>query len=209
MKKFKMLLVLLTMICAGNTALAAGENILVAYFTYGENASLPENVDASASASIQMWDNKITGNTGVVAHFISNATGGDLFSIQTAEKYPESYNATVDIGREEKNGNIRPQLISHIESLEEYDTIFLGFPNWWSDMPMALYSFLDEYDFSGKTIIPFSTSGGSGLSNTVSSIKTAEPQADVLNGFTIGARRATGAEREVLNHLENMGYINN
>lgn len=75
---------------------------------------------------------------------------------------------TIDVGQEEKRANARPELSSHIEDLDRYDTIFLGFPNWWGDMPMAVYSFLDEYDFSGKTIVPFVTSGGSGFSNTMS-----------------------------------------
>jgi len=149
--------------------------ILVAYFTYGENAPLADGVDASGSASIQYRaDGSITGNTGIVADMIAEATGGQLFSILTAEQYPDSYNATIDAGQAEKNNGTLPELSSHIENLEDYDTIFLGFPNWWYGMPMAIYSFLDEYDFSGKTIVPFVTSGGSGFSNAISEIESAE-----------------------------------
>lgn len=205
-KKIKYLLAAIFMLSMGNVTLSV-DNILVAYFSYGENALLPADVDASASASIQFWDNQLTGNTGVVAHMINDAVDGDLFSIITAEKYPASYNETVDLGRDEKNSNARPQLISHIENLDKYDTIFIGFPNWWSDMPMALYSFLDEYDFSGKTIISFSTSGGSGLSDAANSIREAEPNAEVLNGFTISARRSVNAENEVLRQLRNLDLI--
>ncbi len=106
----------------------SSSGMLVAYFTYAENAALPDGVDASSSASIQTWNNEMTGNTGAVAHMISEAAGADIFSIQTVEKYPDSYDATIDQGREEQNADARPELSTHIENLDSYDTIFLGFP---------------------------------------------------------------------------------
>ena len=113
----------------------ANENhILIACFAYGENAPLADGVDASTSASIQYRDGKLTGNTGLVAGMIADATGGDLFSILTVEQYPDSYDDTIDVGQEEKRANARPELSSHIEDLNRYDTIFLGFPNWWGDI---------------------------------------------------------------------------
>lgn len=205
-KSLKMFLVLMLTICMSNVLLGADNKILVAYFTYGENTTLPSNVDATASASIQRFNDKVTGNTGMLAHMISNATGGDLFSILTADKYPSNYNATINQGRIENSNKARPRLASHITNLEEYDTIFLGFPNWWYDMPMAIYTFLDEYDLSGKTIIPFNTSGGSGFSNAINSIREAEPNATVLDGLTIGANRAVNAENNVLGWLRELGY---
>lgn len=188
------------------SASAADNKVLVTYFTYGENAVLPAGVDASASASIQYLGDKVTGNTGLLANMIKNNVGGDIAPIITEVKYPSDYDTTVTQGRVEKNAAARPKLVSHIENIEEYDTIFLGFPNWWSDMPMAVYSFLDEYDLSGKTIIPFNTSGGSGLSNTVNTIKEAEPEARVLDGFTIGANRAARAEGSIKSWLTDLGY---
>lgn len=170
----------------------AGEGrILIAYFAYGENAPLADGVDASTSASIQYRDGKLTGNTGLVAGMIAGATGGDLFSILTAEQYPDSYDDTIDVGKEEKRADARPELSSHIEDLDRYDTIFLGFPNWWGDMPMAVYSFLDEYDFSGKTIVLFCTSGGSGIANSVSNIRGLAGGATWMDGrrFSGGASR--------------------
>lgn len=110
-----------------SASMQGGANILVAYFTYAENAQLPEGTDASSSASIQTWNGEITGNTGAVANMIAEAVGGDLFSIQTVEKYPDSYDATVDQGQEEQSSNARPQLAAHIENLDDYDTIFLGY----------------------------------------------------------------------------------
>lgn len=181
-------------------------SILVAYFTYGENAPLADGVDASSSASIQYRaDGSITGNTGIVADMIAEATGGQLFSILTAEQYPDSYNATIDAGQAEKNNGTMPELSSHIENLEDYDTIFLGFPNWWYGMPMAVYSFLEEYDFSGKTIVPFVTSGGSGFSNAISEIESAEPGATVLDGLSIGGGSATSAQDDVADWLADLG----
>lgn len=180
-------------------------NILIAYFSYGENAELPEEADASASASIQIWNGTTTGNTGVLAHMIEEATGGETFSIKTVDKYPSNYDETVKQGQEENKNNIRPELAVHIESLDDYDTIFLGFPNWWYDMPMAMYSFLDEYDFSSKTIIPFCTSGGSGFSDTIQTIRNAEPNATVLEGILIGAPSVADAKTQVtewLNEIE-------
>lgn len=180
--------------------------ILIAYFTYGENAPLANGVDASSSASIQYRDDgSITGNTGIVAGMIAEATGGQLFSILTAQQYPDSYNATIDAGQQEKNNGTLPELVSHIEDLENYDTIFLGFPNWWYGMPMAIYSFLEEYDFSGKTIVPFVTSGGSGFSNAISEIESAEPGATVLEGLSIGGGSAASAQDDVADWLADLG----
>lgn len=171
--------------------------ILIAYFSYGENADLPNNVDASASASIQLLNGEITGNTGLVANYIQKATGGNLFSIHTTEKYSPDYNTVVDQGQAEKNNNVKPKIATHLENLDSYDIVFIGFPNWWYGMPMVMYSFFDEYDFSGKTIIPFCTSGGSAFSDAISEIKEAEPNATVLDGLHISGSRAASAESSV------------
>lgn len=177
---------------------AQNSKILIAYFSYGENAEFSDDVDASASASIQMLNGKVTGNTGLIADYIAKAAGGDLFSIITKEKYPSSYDETVDIGQAEKNNNVKPEIANHIDNLDDYDTIFIGFPNWWYGMPMVMYSFFDEYDFSGKTIIPFCTSGGSAFSDAISEMKSLEPNAEVMDdGLHIGASSASGAEKQV------------
>lgn len=190
---------------AESSEAAAQSNLLVAYFSYAENAALPDDVDASASASIQPWNGALTGNTGVVADMIAQATGADLFSIRTVEQYPDTYDATLDQGQQEQSDGARPELATHLENLDSYDTIFLGFPNWWGDMPMAVYTFLDEVDLSGKTVIPFVTSGGSGFSNTISTIQEMEPQATVQEGLSIGASSATGAQQQVESWLSELG----
>lgn len=183
-----------------------GANMLVAYFSYAENTDLPDGTDASASASIQVWNGETTGNTGVVAAMIAETTGADLFSIQTVEKYPDTYDATIDQGQQERNANARPALASHAEDLDRYDVVFLGFPNWWGDMPMAMYSFLDEVDLSGKTIVPFVTSGGSGFSRTISTIESMESGANVQEGLSISGSSATEAQAQVNEWLTELGY---
>lgn len=190
---------------AESSEAGAQSSLLVAYFSYAENAALPDDVDASASASIQPWNGALTGNTGVVADMIAQATGADLFSIRTVEQYPDTYDATIDQGQQEQSDGARPELATHLENLGSYDTIFLGFPNWWGDMPMAVYTFLDEVDLSGKTVIPFVTSGGSGFSNTISTIQQMEPQATVQEGLSIGASSATGAQQQVESWLSELG----
>ena len=190
---------------AESSEAGAQSSLLVAYFSYAENAALPDDVDASASASIQPWNSALTGNTGVVADMIAQATGADLFSIRTVEQYPDTYDATLDQGQQEQSDGARPELATHLENLDSYDTIFLGFPNWWGDMPMAVYTFLDEVDLSGKTVIPFVTSGGSGFSNTISTIQQMEPQATVQEGLSIGASSATGAQQQVESWLSELG----
>ena len=180
-----------------------GNGILIAYFTYGENAPLADGVDATTSASIQYRGDALTGNIGLVADMIANATGGELFSILTTEQYPDNYDDTLDAAQAEKCS--RPELASHIDSLDSYDTVFLGYPNWWGDMPMAVYSFLDEYDLSGKTIVPFVSSGGSGFSSTIRAIENAEPDATVLEGLSISASRAPQAEDDVADWLARLG----
>lgn len=190
---------------AESSEAGAQSSLLVAYFSYAENAALPDDVDASASASIQPWNGALTGNTGVVADMIAQATGADLFSIRTVEQYPDTYDATIDQGQQEQSDGARPELATHLENLDSYDTIFLGFPNWWGDMPMAVYTFLDEVDLSGKTVIPFVTSGGSGFSNTISTIQEMEPQATVQEGLSIGASSATGAQQQVESWLSELG----
>lgn len=203
----KVLFTIMTMLSFESLVFAA-EKPMIIYFSYYENADLPSDVDTSASASIQLWNGERTGNTGIIANMIKDKTNGDIFPILIADKYSESYDETVDRGRDEKNQNIRPRLITHIENFNDYDTFFIGYPNWWSDMPMALYSFFDEYDFSGKTIIPFVTSGGSGFSNTINSIKSLEPNANVLDGLNISGRRVQEAEERVEEWLKNLNYSN-
>lgn len=161
-----------------------GSQILIAYFSRVGNTDFPDDVDTNSSASLLVKDGVLVGNTQDIANLIQQNIGGDMFLIERLEKYPADYDKTVEKGKSENDEKARPALASHVENLDNYNVIFLGFPNWWYDMPMAVYSFLDEYDLSGKTIVPFCTSGGSGFSRSIDTIRELEPGATVLDGFT-------------------------
>jgi flavodoxin len=103
------------------------------------------------------------GNTEVIAKMIQEMTEGDLFRIDTVNSYPEDYTETTEVAKKELDDNARPELSNNVKNMDSYNVIFLGYPIWWRTMPMALFTFLEEYDFSGKTIIPFCTHEGSGI----------------------------------------------
>lgn len=132
------------------------ENILIAYFSVPENVDT-DGIDANSGASIVVKNKDVLGNMQYMAMTIQEAIGGELFRIETKEKYPLEHETLVNQAKEEQNEEVRPELATHIENVEQYDIIFLGYPNWWGDMPQPLYTFLEEYDFSGKTIIPFNS----------------------------------------------------
>lgn len=127
-----------------------------------------------------------SGNTESVAQEIQLQTGADIFEILPASPYGDDYNQLADQAQAEQKEQARPEISNTIEHMDSYSTIYVGYPIWWGDMPMILYTFFDTYDLSGKTILPFCTSGGSGLSNTVSEIASLEPEAAVLEGLHIG-----------------------
>ena len=179
------------------------ENILIAYFTAAENSG----VDAIASASYSMIDGQAVGRIRAVADMIQDKVGGELFSIQTSVVYPADGAELIDYAAEEQANNAHPELITHIENLDQYDTIFIGYPNWWGDMPQVLYSFFDEYDFSGKTIIPFNVHNGSRFSRTIQTIEELEPGATVIeDGFTVSEQTVADAASDVAAWLEELGY---
>lgn len=133
--------------------------------------------------------------------------GGDLFSIRTSVVYPADGGELIDYAAQEQEENARPELTTHIENLDGYDTIFIGYPNWWADLPMAVYSFFDEYDFSGKTIIPFNVHNGSRFSRTIQTIQELEPDATVVeDGFTVSEQTVADAAEDVAAWLEGLGY---
>ncbi|CDA77398.1 putative flavodoxin [Clostridium sp. CAG:242] len=182
-----------------------GNNILIAYFTMPEDVDT-EGVDAIAGASIVVDEGKIMGNVEYIASIIQDTVGGDLFQIETVEQYPLDHDPLVDQAAQEQGEDARPELSTHIENLEQYDTIFLGYPNWWGDMPQALYAFLEEYDFSGKTIIPFCPHGGSGFSRTESTIAELQPGATVSeNGLEISRNDVAGSRDQVVQWAAGFG----
>lgn len=175
--------------------------VLVAYFSVPET----DGADASSGASRVVKDGKVMGNTQYVASVISKATGGELFEIKTAYKYPSSHQPIIDAAKKEQDENARPQLTTHIKNLKDYDVVFVGFPNWWYDMPMPLYSFFDEYDFSGKNIVPFCAHGGSRFSDAVKTIRGLEKQATVLDGYAIAREHVPESSEGIQKWLGRIG----
>lgn len=175
-----------------STPEAETSHILIAYFTWADNtvvedqdaaiqgaldhyesigdASRYEGVDATTSASVV-----VPGNAAKIAGWIQQEVGGDLFSIVVTEPYSSDYDECLDRAADEKADNARPALVNHVDNMEDYDIVFIGFPNWWYTLPMAVLSFVDEYDFSGKTIVPFCTHGTGGLSSTIRDLTAALP----------------------------------
>ncbi len=185
---------------------AGDSSILVAYFSVPEDVDT-EGIDANAGASIVVRDGEVLGNIQYMADVIQQTVGGDLFRIETTEQYPLDHEPLVDQAAQEQDENARPQLSTQLENIDQYDTILLGYPNWWGDMPQALYSFFDEYDFGGKTIIPFNSHNGSRFSNTIATIQELEPDARVVeDGFTVNERDVPDAAEDIAEWVAGLGY---
>lgn len=186
---------------AGNTDTPTGSNILIVYFTVPET----DGVDTVANASRVATDNGVVGNTEFIAMEIQKNLGGDLFAIETVQEYPGSHDPLLDFAYQKKSDDARPELSTHIEGLEGYDYIFIGYPNWNADLPMPLYTFFEEYDFAGKTIIPFVTHGGSGFSGTIRTIQSLEPDATVIEaGLSISRNSVSDAQADVASWTDSL-----
>jgi flavodoxin len=184
--------ILITLPVSAQTA--QGGRVLIAYFTMPET----DGVDTVSGASRVVKNGVVLGNTQFIAQCIQRAAGGDFFAIETVQRYPGTHAPLLEFAADEKRKNGRPQLRTRISNLNQYDVIFIGYPNWNADLPPALYTFLEEYDFSGKTVVPFSTHGGSGFSNTIRTIARLEPRATVItNGFTVSRNTVGNAENDV------------
>ena len=181
MKRLALLLVAillmnLTAACAETVPESDAPRILVAFFSRtGENYNV---------GFIEK------GNTHIISEMIAEETGGHLFEIRTVVPYPDDYEETKTIATREYNEGARPELAESVENFEDYDVIFLGYPIWWGGVPMAMHTFMESYDFSGKTVIPFNTHEGSGTAGTVGDIREALPDAEVLDGLPIQGRVA-------------------
>jgi flavodoxin len=144
----------------GESLAADGSKILIAYFSQ-------------------------TNSTKKVAEAIQKATGGTLFRIETKATYPTEYNALTDRGKKEKEDNIRPELKANVDNIAQYDVVFVGYPIWWGIPPMAVLTFLESNDLSGKKIVPFCTRGTSSIAGSLGDIKKAAPNSTILNGLDL------------------------
>ena len=172
---------------------------LVVYFSVPDmDSSSSDSVDAVSSASIVESGSKKLGNIQYVASVIQENTGADMFRIQPEEAYPIKHSTLVGQAEKEQEQDARPAIKNKLKKLNQYDTIFIGYPIWWSDMPQIMYTFFDTYDFSGKTIIPFTVHGGSGLSGTVSRIQKLEQDASVYkNALSIDRDNVDKSESKI------------
>ena len=175
-----------------------GKHILVAYFSRtGDNYAV---------------GNIARGNTHIVADMIAEVVGADTFEIKTLKDYPANYKECTEAAKNELEENARPELAAKVPNMQDYDVIFLGYPIWWSDMPMAVYTFMESYDFQGKTIIPFCTSAGDVLTGHESSIIPEHAKgAKVLDGLGIEGKRAQqnpeSVKPEVQKWLAKLGFV--
>lgn len=176
-------------------------NILIAYFSVPET----DGVDTVAGASRVAVDGSVMGNNEYLANLIAQETGGDLFAIETTQEYPGTHDELLDFAYNEMQEDARPELSTQIENLDQYDTIFLGYPNWNANLPMPLYTFLEEYDFSGKNIIPFTSHGGSGFSGTIQTIADMQPDTVIIdNGLSVSRNDVPDAEGDVADWIESL-----
>ena len=150
-----------------------------------------------------------TNNTKTIAEHIHSLVGGDMFHITTKKPYPADFNETLQVARAELDNNERPELAATIspEDMKKYDVIFLGHSIWFGTIPMAMCTFLEQYDLSGKTVVPFCTHGRGGPGRSVSDITNLCPNADILQGFAVEGSSANQAQNDVAGWLRRLGYI--
>ena len=183
--KTKIILITLLTIFMSNIKLQSqtnGNKILVAYFSH-------------------------SGNTRGVAYDICKKVNGESFEIQTEKPYPADYNTVVEQAKREQKSDYRPVLKSRIKNIRQYDIIFLGYPDWWGTYPQAVKVFLSEYDFSGKTIIPFCTHEGSELGRSVADLKKLCPKSTMLEGLAIRGSAAHNSDDRIENWLKKLKII--
>lgn len=146
-----------------------------------------------------------SGNTETVANLIAQQTGGDLFEIAPATPYTDDYDTLLDVARQEQAEDARPALANTVENWDSYDVVFVGYPNWWSDAPMAVYTFLESYDFTGKTLIPFNTSSSSGFGRSLSGVTQSAPGAEILEGLALTESELDDASSRVSAWISGLG----
>ena len=178
------------------------QTVLVAYFSWADNAVVEGEVDAVSSPSVTK-----PGNVEQLALWVQERTGGELFSIRVTEPYPSDWDECLERANEEKADGARPELAQSVENMEDYDVIFLGYPNWWYSCPTAILSFLEEYDLSGKQIYLFCSHGTGGLASSVEDIRAAIPNGSISEHvFDVYEEDAASSKQDIETWLEELGY---
>lgn len=176
---------------------------LVVYFSMPETTKA-DNMTKEEDNSVVVIDGEVLGNTQYMAYVIQETTDADIFRIEPETPYPTDHQTLVNLAKEEQNNNDRPAIKEALTNLDDYDVVFIGYPIWWSDMPQILYTFFDTYDFSGKTIIPFGTHGGSGFAGTPDTIKKLEPNAAIHEGLTISRDDIQEARKKIIDWVNTL-----
>ena len=177
-------------------------NVLVAYFSWADNAILADDVDAVASPSVIS-----PGNVQQLAGWIQEETGGDLFSIRVVDPYPSDWDDCLTRANQERGDNARPELVENVDGLDQYDTVFLGYPNWWYGVPMALLTFLEQNDLSGKQVYLFCSHGTGGLASSVELITEAAPDAIISEDiFDCYEEEASSSQEEIQSWVAGLGF---
>lgn len=181
---------------------SSGENILIAYFSWADNAVLDEDVDAVASPSVTA-----PGNVQQLAGWVQEETGGTLFPIQVTEPYPSDWDQCLERANQERGQDARPELAESVENMEDYDVVFLGYPNWWYGVPMALLSFLENHDLAGKQVYLFCSHGTGGLASSVEIITEALPDSEISdNIFDCYEEDAPDSQEEIRQWVRELVY---
>lgn len=183
-KVFSGFLAMMVMGFLGQPAFASEDSTvqsrtLIIWFSQPEEMK-PDAVDGFSGASVLQKNMPETGSTQFVAQLIQKQTDGDLFRIETATPYPRQHDALLRVAEKEQQTNARPSLKTPLSDLSNYDTIYVGYPIWWYTMPMVIYSLFEQNDFAGKTVIPFTTHGGSRLADSLRQIARMQPQARLV-----------------------------
>ena len=186
-----------------NSPEAVESSVLIAYFSWAENAVLEEGVDAMTSPSVSD-----PGNVQQLAGWIQEETGGELFSIQVTDPYPSEWDACLERANQERGQDARPALVEpQVENFDSYDTVFLGYPNWWYGVPMALLTFLEENDLSGKDVYLFCSHGTGGLARSVEIITEAAPEANISdNIFDCYEEDAPASQGDIQDWVAELGF---
>ena len=197
-----------------NDAVTAEENVsdsgtttsegkaLVAYFSWADNAVTDSNTDAIASPSVMA-----PGNVQELASWVQEGTGADIFSIQVEDKYSDDWDECLDRANQERAEDARPALTASVENIDQYDTIFIGYPNWWYGVPMPLLTFFEENDLSGKQVYLFCSHGTGGLAQSVDIITEALPDSTISeNVFDCYEQDASSSQQDIESWLSELGY---
>ena len=227
MKKLFSVLVAMTMVfslaaCSGGNPSSSGDTSSEPPVSSSEPSSAPSEapvsseVPASDDPSSQPEESteagetlvayfSWSGNTQQMSEIIAQETDADLFEITTVTPYTDDYNTLLDVAQQEQGEDARPELNAQVENWDSYDTIFVGYPNCWSDAPMAVYTFLESYDFTGKTLIPFNTSASGGFGRSLTGIEESAAGATILEGLDLTEGELGDIENRVTTWLDSLG----